>query len=114
MKRNECRVWLWETEWAPEEIEAGELDAGNGNEEPYLSECTARELASLLRGWSPNPRSLHKCKDLSLVWFTSSNENYRTGGDTEKNMALHHEASQREARIWAWAIRHALKRGWIS
>lgn len=113
MKRNECRVWSWETEWTPEEIEAGELDAEKLDQEPYLSECPVRDLSSLLRGYQPSQSHLHTCRDLSRVWFSRTDENYRTGGCTEESIHLHHEASPREARIWAWAIRYALKRGWL-
>lgn len=114
MNRNECRVWSWEIEWLPEEIEAGELDAEKLDQEPYLSECTVRDLASLLRGCHPSQCHLHAHRDLSRVWFRWSDVNLRTGGSTEESIHLHPEASPREARIWGWAIRYALKRGWIA
>lgn len=109
----EATVWFFEIEWTPEEIEAGEVDAEKHDQSPMISEFGVRDLSDFLRGWNPSQGHLHKCTDLSRVWFSRTDEDYRTGGQTEETMHLMHDATPREQRIWAWAIQAAIKRGWI-
>jgi len=111
MNRNECRFVLWEREWSVEDIECGDCST---RPDDWEFTYTVNELANRIRGYQPSQSHLHACMDLSRVWFSRTSENYRTGGSTEESIHLHHEASPREARIWGWAIRYALKRGWIA
>lgn len=109
----EATVLFFETEWTPEEIEAGGVDPEKHDQSPMVREFSVMELARFLRGWEPSQGHLHKRSDLSRVWFSRSEDDYITGGKIEESMHLRHEATPREQRIWAWAIRAALKRGLI-
>lgn len=106
----EARATIWERLWTRDDIECGDCTQ---RPDDWNLTFSVKELARFLRGWQPSQSHLHKCKDLSQVWFSRTEEDFRTGGQTEESMHLRHEATPREKRIWAWAIRAALKRGWI-
>lgn len=101
---NEVRVVVYETQWSKQDYINGYTD--KESEESELS-FTVSELARELKFWMPSQSHLHKCRDIFQVWF--SRTDYIDGEPWEVSLHLHSEATDREKRIWSWAIQKLIK-----
>lgn len=96
--------------WEEEDLEAGEC-----SRESTLREYASFTLRQLIQkidwgGYSASQSHLMQCRDLSRVWLMRSDQCFRTGDITEETLHLFSEATPRQRRIWAWALRHLAKR----
>jgi hypothetical protein len=105
IKRPFCRVTKIEKEWTAEDLEAGESDS-----EPWVEEDSLelRDIIDKIKWAEPSCYPLSG--DLSHVWATEAEQDFRTGNETETSWHLHKDATPREKRMWAWALRAANKK----